>query len=202
MTLLLPRLLAPLAVALALAAPPAPAAEGDADPAAATATAEALVDGAHGALAEAGLAEEARNARLRAAVADAFAFDIWERFLLGDRAAAFSEAEQTAFRERLPGFLAHLYRSQFGKGLEAKPRILDTRPARRDVLVRAEIPRANGKPLPVDWRIRDMGERGHLVIDVMVGGISFLVLKREEFAAILEERGVEGLLDFMEENSL
>lgn len=195
------RLLAALALALApVAALTLPA--GAAEEAAARTVAERLVDGAHGALADPALSEAERNARLKAAVSEAFAFDIWERFLLGDTAESFSDAERTAFRERLPGFLADLYLTQFGKGLEAKPEIRGTRKARKDAIVSAGIPRANGKTLPVDWRIRDFEGRGHLVIDVMVGGISFLVLKREEFGSILAEGGPPALLDFMAENSL
>jgi ABC-type transporter MlaC component len=75
-------------------------------------------------------------------------------------------------------------------------------PARSDVLVRAAIPRPGRDPLPVDWRVRIFPDRGARVIDVMVGGVSFLVLKREEFAGILQARGPEGLLDFMARNSL
>ncbi|MGF1501263.1 MAG: phospholipid-binding protein MlaC [Paracoccaceae bacterium] len=192
------RRLALAAFLAACLAGPAPAAEEGP----AIATAERLVAGAHGALADPGLSEAARGDALKTAVAEAFAFDVWERFLLGDRVDAFTSAERDRFRTLLPGFLADLYRNQFGKGLEAKPQIKDTRPARRDILVRAGIPRANGGELPVDWRIRDFGDRGHLVIDVMVGGVSFLVLKREEFAGILEREGPEGLLAFMERNSL
>ncbi|MEO0623231.1 MAG: ABC transporter substrate-binding protein [Pseudomonadota bacterium] len=188
------------AAALALAWMPAAADE--AAEARALATAERLVEGAHGALVDPGLSEAARADQLRETVAAAFAFDIWERFLLGDRASALSDAQKGEFRDRLPGFLAHLYANQFGKGLEEKPEIRDARPARSDTLVRASIPRANGKALPVDWRVRDFDGRGALVIDVMVGGISFLVLKREEFASILDDKGPDGLLAFMADNSL
>ncbi|MEO0823799.1 MAG: hypothetical protein AAF074_25750, partial [Pseudomonadota bacterium] len=45
-------------------------------------------------------------------------------------------AERAEFRALLPGFLADLYRKQFGKGLQAKPEIREVRPARRDFLVR------------------------------------------------------------------
>ena len=185
-----------LLAALMIAATPLRAAETEP----ALETARDLVAGAHGALTAE--AEEARDERLKAAIAEAFAFDIWERFLVGDRAEAFTEAERARVRELLPGFLADLYKTQFGKGLDKKPEIIEARPARRDVLVRAEIPRADRPALPVDWRIRDFAERGHLVIDVMVGGVSFLVLKREEFGAILEREGAEGLIAHMEENSL
>lgn len=182
---------------LLLVAPPAAAADQEA----ARATAEALVEGAHGALADPGLPEADRDARLREAVSAAFAFDIWERFLLGERAETLSPDQQAAFGEALPGFLAHLYLTQFGKGLAQKPEIGETKPARRDVLVRARIPRDGRDPLPVDWRVREV-DGAHKVIDVMVGGVSFLVLKREEFAQILDARGPEGLLAFMAENSL
>jgi phospholipid transport system substrate-binding protein len=192
------RLAALILLALLLAPAPPRAAE----PEAALATAERLVEGAHGALTEDGLGAEARDARLKETIAAAFAFDIWERFLLGDRAETFSGDQLAEFRALLPGFLADLYKTQFGKGLEEKPEIIGTRPARRDVLVRARIPRAEQDPLPVDWRIRDFGERGHEVIDVMVGGISFLVLKREEFASLLERGGPDALLAHMRANSL
>ena len=185
------------ALSLALTLPAAAA-----EPEAARQTAEILVDGAHGALADPGLTDAERNERLRAAVSEAFAFDIWERFLLGDKADRLTEDQRTAFRERLPGFLAHLYKSQFGKGLEAKPKIRDERPARSDILVRAAIPRANGDSLPVDWRVREFDGGEHKVIDVMVGGVSFLVLKREEFGSILDAEGPDGLLAYMDANSL
>ena len=68
-------------------------------------------------------------------------------------------------------------------------------------MVAAAIPRANGKSLPVEYRVREFAGRGALVIDVMVGGISFLVLKRDEFKALIKARGIDGLLAYMRENA-
>ena len=161
---------------------------------------ETLVHGAYDAMAAKDVAEPARHAKLKETISAAFAFDIWERFLVGDR--ALTPAQLSEFRGLLPGFLAQLYSDSFGKGLEAEPEVADTRTVRRDVLVSAAIPRPNGNNLPVEYRIREFPERGPLVIDVMVGGISFLVLKRDEFRAIIDERGVEGLLAFMRENAI
>lgn len=192
------RFLTILFLALALFVPdPARAAAPEA-----RAVAERLVNEAHAALADPAMAEPARNAQLRSVIADTFAFDVWERFILGDRAGQFDQAQLAEFRSLLPGYVANLYRRQFGRGLEAKPEIEDVRQIRRDFLVRARIPRAEGDPLPVDWRIRDFGGRGHLVADVMLGGVSFLVLKRDEFTSILDRQGVEGLLDVMRRNAI
>ena len=140
-------------------------------------------------------------AALRSALQNAFDFDIWERFLIEPRADRFTPEQRAQFRELLPGYLAHLYHEQFDRGLAAPPAVGEARPARRDVLVGATFGRANGRDLPVQWRLRETGGRPK-VIDVMVGGTSFLLLKRDEFASIIDDRGAEGLLDYMEQHSL
>ncbi len=190
-----------LAGLLALASAPHRAAAAEDAEGAARDVAQSLVGDAHLAMTSPELVDEAARAEaLKAAVSQAFAFDIWERFLVGDR--DLTPQDLATFRDLLPGFLAQLYADQFGKGLEEEPRIDGTRKVRRDVLVSAAIPRADGDPLPVEYRVRDFPERGPLVIDVMVGGISFLVLKRDEFGGLLDEGGPERLLAFMREKSM
>lgn len=193
----LPRALAAPIAALALLAAAPQAAQAEADLDAARAVAERLVEQAHGAMADPGLSDEERRARLRAAVDESFAFDVWERFLLGQRAEKLSAEQLAEFRALLPDFLADLYETQFGEGLRSKPVIREVRPARNDALVRADIPRASGKPLPVDWRMRGFADRGYLVIDVMVGGASMLIIRRDEFASVIDREGPEALLDHM-----
>ncbi|HUF87259.1 MAG TPA: ABC transporter substrate-binding protein [Thermohalobaculum sp.] len=175
----------------------APAHGGEAADEAARAVVGDLVGEAHAAMAgEAGANDEdARLAELERVIERAFAFDVWERFLLGDH--AFEPEQRARFRALLPGFLARLYAAQFGKGLDDAPRLVGSRAVRGDVLVEARIPRADGPPLPVAYRVRAFEGRGPLVIDVMVAGVSFLMLKRDEFGALIERDGVEGLLAFM-----
>lgn len=181
--------------ALVLAAP-----AGAATPAetAAIERAEALVTAAHGALASAEGDDAAAMAALQGPIDAAFAFDVWRRFLLKDREAAFTPAQQERFRALLPRYMARLYANNFGQGLAEPPEIGPARTVRRDVLVAAQIPRASGGPLPVSYRFRAFQDRGPLVVDVMVGGVSFLVLKRKEFGALIERGGAEALLGFMD----
>jgi ABC-type transporter MlaC component len=182
------------AIALALPAAAAEAAEKEDRARAAT---EQLLTEAHAALTGAD-----GDARLRQAIDRAFAFEVWERFLVENRADQFTPEQRARFRELLPGYLAHLYRNQFDRGLDTPPAVGEARPARSDVLVSATFKRANGADLPVDWRLRDVPEQGMQVIDVMVGGTSFLLLKRDEFTAIIDDRGAEGLLAHMQENAV
>lgn len=141
------------------------------------------------------------NAALREAIRSAFDFDVWERFLTGPRADRFTPAERARFRELLPGYLAYLYHEQFDRGLDTPPQIGEVRPVRRDVLVGATFKRTGGRDLPVQWRLRDTAS-GPQIIDVMVGGTSFLLLKRDEFTAMIDRGGVSTLLNFMEQHSL
>ena len=167
----------------------------------ARAAAERLAAGAHAAMSTPDTSEGARLDALETEVSKVFAFDIWERFLLGDKAGAFSEAQIGEFRALLPAYLSRLYFNQFGKGLDQAPEVSEAKVVRSDVLVRAQIPRANGGTLPVDWRLRGFEGRGPLVIDVMVGGASFLLLKRDEFKAVLGQSGPSGLIAFMKDFS-
>lgn len=141
------------------------------------------------------------DAALRGAIDRAFEFGIWERFLIENRAEQFTTEQRERFRQMLPGYLAWLYRDQFDRGLGA-PELGGARPARNDVLVSATFKRANGRDLPVDWRLREVPGEGPQVIDVMVGGTSFLLLKRDEFTSIIDRQGVDALLAHMQERSV
>ncbi|MEM6487736.1 MAG: ABC transporter substrate-binding protein [Pseudomonadota bacterium] len=179
-----------------------PGAAKAAEPEAARATASTLVAAAHTALSDTARPEAERLADLQAAIDSTFAFDIWRRFLLDDATQTMTDAQRTEVESLLPGFLANLYRTQFSRGLNEAPALGDTRPVRRDIMVAVRFPRANGETLPTEWRIRDFGERGHLVIDVMVGGASFLQLKRDEFTAILRDGGSDALIAHMRANAI
>ena len=70
------------------------------------------------------------------------------------------------------------------------------------MMVATRFKRRNGRDLPVVWRLRDFRGRGARVIDIMVGGTSFLLLKREEFGAMIDKGGPEEILEYLRANSL
>lgn len=165
------------------------------DPARARAVTQELLADANAAL----LAQD--DTALRETIAAAFDFDIWARFLTEPRAARFTPEQLAEFRALLPGYLAHLYHEQFDLGLATPPTVGEARAARGDVLVGATFERADGDPLPVDWRLRRTPE-GPRIIDIMVGGTSFLLIKRAEFSSMIDRGGVGSLLAYLEDNAL
>jgi phospholipid transport system substrate-binding protein len=141
------------------------------------------------------------NAALRSAIQNAFDFGVWERFLTDPRADKFAPEQRERFRQLLPGWLAYLYHEQFDRGLATPPEVGEAKAARNDVLVSATFKREGGRNLPVDWRLRQ-GPQGPQVIDIMVGGTSFLLLKRDEFTSMVDKGGVDALLSYMQQHSL
>jgi phospholipid transport system substrate-binding protein len=64
----------------------------------------------------------------------------------------------------------------------------------RDAVVATRVTGDGRPPLKVDWRVRERDD-GHLVaIDVIVEGVSLIVTQRSEFSAVIERRGMDGLL--------
>jgi phospholipid transport system substrate-binding protein len=64
-----------------------------------------------------------------------------------------------------------------------------------DAVVATRIRTVEGRPLQVDWRLRDRDNGTLVAIDVIVEGVSLIVSLRSEFSSVIERRGMDGLLD-------
>ena len=67
-------------------------------------------------------------------------------------------------------------------------------PAPSGVMVRSQIIKANGEPVKVDYMMHRNGE-GWLISDIYLdGAISEVATRRSEFATILRNEGIDGLI--------
>jgi phospholipid transport system substrate-binding protein len=62
-----------------------------------------------------------------------------------------------------------------------------------DVLVRSRVIPETGKPVTVDWRLRQRPD-GPVIIDLVIEGVSLLVSQRSEFASVIERSNMDGFL--------
>ncbi len=69
-----------------------------------------------------------------------------------------------------------------------------------DVVVRTNIIDPSGKPVVVDFRVRRAGA-SFQVIDVAVEGLSMLKTQRDEFTAVLQRSGMDGLIQSLNERT-
>ena len=62
------------------------------------------------------------------------------------------------------------------------------------VMVKSQIIKANGEPVKVDYMMHSSGA-GWLISDIYLdGAISEVAIRRSEFAAILKNEGIDGLI--------
>jgi phospholipid transport system substrate-binding protein len=62
-----------------------------------------------------------------------------------------------------------------------------------DTTVRTQFVRAGGKPLPIDFQMRKVGN-GWKIYDIAVEGVSLVLTYRSEFDNVVRQQGVDGLI--------
>lgn len=183
----------------AFAAQDAPAAETDAK-AEATAFAAGLTARATAALTSSKPKAE-QLADFRAVLTDALALDVIGRFIIGETRAKMTPEQVARYEAALPPYLTRLYADQFapivGKPLE----IVDARQVGRDVIVRSRLQRPGGAPVNIDWRVRRLKTGQTRAVDIMVSGVSIMLVKREEFSGFVTQKGIDALLAEIEKGA-
>jgi len=138
-----------------------------------------------------------REAAFAAILQEGFALELIGRFVLG-KYWRDATAEQRAEYQRLFGrFVVKTYAARLGGVAGASFKITQVTPVGdSDVLVGTRIDRPVGAPLVAGWRVRVIDGR-YKIIDVVVEGVSMAATQRQEFAAVVQSRGVDGLLQIL-----
>ncbi|HEY5623242.1 MAG TPA: ABC transporter substrate-binding protein [Gammaproteobacteria bacterium] len=111
----------------------------------------------------------------------------------------FDADARAAFIAAFSHLSAMTYATRFGS-VGAETFAIDgseTQPSGR-VSVAARIRRAPEPDIPLDYLLHETGD-GWRIINVVADGVSDLALKRAEYRAVLDEGGVEALLEHLDE---
>lgn len=193
-------LLAASAVTPALAQETQPAAEVEVSAVdGAVAFAKSLTANATFVLTDESKSEAEKLENFRQVLADGMALDIIGKFMVGDTRKNMSEEQITRYDAIFPQYITKLYAEQFqeivGKPLE----VVEAKElGARDVIVRTKFDRKEGSPIMVDWRVRKLRSGDRKAIDIIVSGVSIMLVKREEFSSFVSTNGVDALLDRLE----
>ena len=103
-----------------------------------------------------------------------------------------------AFRTLLVRTYASSLRSFGDQKLDFRP--LRMKPEDTDVTVEVRVLQSGAQPVPVEYDMEKTA-RGWKVYDVRVGGISLVVNYRTEFAAIVRDKGIDGLIATLEQKN-
>lgn len=121
--------------------------------------------------------------------------EIIARLILGRHWRSASEAQRAEYLELFRAFALdnlasrlHVYDGQDFEIVSAQA------VNERDAVVVTRVTGGGRPPLRVDWRVRERGDGDLVAIDVIIEGISLIVTQRSEFSAVIERRGMDGLL--------
>lgn len=141
------------------------------------------------------LDDQQKQDRFRKILKQKFKIKLIARFTLGPNWRRATKEQQEEYKILFEDFIVMVFAARFrdlsGENFSVgKVRDLNA----RDKLVDSQLVLKDGSIIPVHWRVR--GGDSFKIIDVLVEGVSMAITQRDEFAAIIDQRGgeIEGLL--------
>ena len=138
--------------------------------------------------------KEKRKVELQTLLEDKFAMPFIAKLILGKK--TFKNISKEKFDSYSQAFKLHIvniYSSQLGTYNGQKFTVKSTEIKKKDAFVNSTIAAADLPTINILWRVREF-QTGLKVIDIALEGVSLLRTKRNDFTAILESQGIDGLI--------
>jgi len=141
-----------------------------------------------------------RDARFRQLLLDRFDMAAISKFVLGRYWRSASEAQRAEFQDLFVDFIVNSYSERFSEYLGEGVKVTGAN-AEDDgtTLVRSKIDMPSAEDVRLDWRLR-AADGKFVIVDIIVEGVSMDVTQRSQFASIIQDRGVNGLIEALRTN--
>ncbi len=124
-----------------------------------------------------------------------FALDYIARFVLGRHWRKATPGQRREYQDLFTDFIIKSYSVRLDDYTDQTIEVGYAQPVgKKDFIVASKIIRDTGPPLAIDWRVRKR-DGAYKVIDLKVAGISMAISQREEFSAVVQREGIDGLID-------
>ncbi len=144
-----------------------------------------------------GLSLEAREARFHRILRNGFDLPFIGRFVLGRYWKRIDPGQRSDYQNLFGEYVLQIYSARLGGYAGETLTVVAERPAgAKDIVVMTRIDRPSGPPVTADWRVRVTDNRLR-IIDVSIEGISMVVTQRQEFAAVIQRNGFDGLIEVL-----
>src|SRR5713101_2112185 len=141
------------------------------------------------------LGQSGRFTQLDPVIRRSFDIASMARLAVGPSWANLTEAQRQQLTESFGRYISAIYADRFDSYGGQKLEVTGEQPEPSGVMVRSQIIKPNGEPVKVDYMMRRNGE-GWLISDIYLDGvISEVATRRSEFAAILKNDGIDGLIE-------
>jgi phospholipid transport system substrate-binding protein len=140
------------------------------------------------------LGQSGRFTQLDPVIRRSFDIASMARLSVGPAWAGLSDAQRQQVTESFGRYISAIYADRFDSYDGQKLEVTSEQPAPSGVMVRSQIIKANGELVKVDYMMRRSGDTW-LISDIYLdGAISEVATRRSEFAAILRNDGIDGLI--------
>jgi phospholipid transport system substrate-binding protein len=140
------------------------------------------------------LGQSGRFTQLEPVVRRTFDIPAMARLSVGPSWASLSEAQRQQVTESFGRYISAIYADRFDSYAGQKLEVTGEQPNAGGLMVRSQIIKANCEPVKVDYMMRRKGD-AWLISDIYLdGAISEVATRRSEFAAILKNDGIDGLI--------
>jgi phospholipid transport system substrate-binding protein len=140
------------------------------------------------------LGQSGRVAKLDPVIRRSFDIAEMARLSLGRSWAGLSEAQRQQMTESFGRYISATYADRFDSYAGQRLEVTGEQPSSSGLMVRSQVIKANGEPVKVDYMMRRNGD-GWLISDIYLdGAISEVATRRSEFATILRNDGIDGLI--------
>jgi phospholipid transport system substrate-binding protein len=140
------------------------------------------------------LGQSGRFAQLDPVIRRSFDIALMARLSIGSSWAGLNEPQRRQAIQSYGRYIAAIYADRFDSYHGQRLEVTGEQPAPFGIFVKSQIIKANGEPVEVDYMMRRNGA-GWLISDIYLdGAISEVATRRSEFAAILKNYGIGGLI--------
>ena len=140
------------------------------------------------------LGQSGRFTQLEPVIRRTFDIPSMTRLSVGLSWAGLTEAQRQQVTGSFGRYISAIYADHFDSYAGQKLQVTGEQPNAGGVMVKSQIIKANGEPVKVDYMMHRSGA-GWLISDIYLdGAISEVATRRSEFAAILKNEGIDGLI--------
>ncbi len=140
------------------------------------------------------LGESGRYARLRPVIERTFDIALMARLAVGPLWAKLAEPKRAQFVRAFARYISAIYADRFDSYSGEQLVVDDEKPMASGVIVESRIVKSDGKPVNIDYLMRQNGGAWQISDVYLDGTISELATRRSEFASILRGGGIDALI--------
>lgn len=141
--------------------------------------------------------EAQRRARFADLLGDHFAIETIGDRLIRRWRSRISDAQYTAYRRALPGFILGTYADRLSAYSRASVEIGETRQSGSTYLVASQVTNPGSRPVTAIWYLTRQGGQ-YKVYNLRVAGINLTLNQAADFDSYVQRNGFDRLVQFME----